>query len=106
MQRPEVRGSALGHNSFLPTYSVSGSCSLSQVKMVCQAQGCAWFEGFFVLFLLLTLNVDGCGTVFIPSQRVPLGWRRRQERGRVLVPDTKGFAESWGCGVQESRAGD
>lgn len=75
--------------------------------MVCQAQGCAWFEGFFALFLL-TPNVDGCGTMLIPSQPVPLGWRRREAgvEGGVLVPGTKGFAESWGCGVQESRAGD
>lgn len=24
----------------------------------------------------------------------------------MLVPGTRGFAEGWGCGVQESRAGD
>lgn len=24
----------------------------------------------------------------------------------MLVPGTRGFAKNWGCGVQESRAGD
>lgn len=56
------------------------------MRMVCQAQGCAWFEGFFVLFLLLTPNVDGSS---LSSLLLWAGKGRRQERGRVLVPGTR-----------------
>lgn len=92
-------------NCFLPTSSAAGSCSLSQMRMVCQAQSCTWFEGFFVLFLLLTPTVDGCGTMLIPSQPAPLGWQRK-EAGDGESECMKGFAESWGWGVQEFRAED
>lgn len=51
-----------------------------RVRMVCQAEGCAWLEAILLLFLLLPLNVDCCGAA-CPSPHLLLlqaGKGRRQ----------------------------
>lgn len=63
---------------------------------MCQAQGCARFEGILLLFLLLPLNVDCCGAACVPPHARGVQQCRNRELGGGRGRGERCSCPAWG----------